>query len=543
MRGDVKNIATDDEAREKILAGMRKVSEVVAKTYGPTSGTVALQKPYGNPVFSKDGVSVASEVYLKDPDEDIGAGLVVNASKKANDISGDGTSATAILAYNIAKLAHKRIAAGYNPMKMKRGMEVAVNAVKKELLTHATEIDDKELHRVASISASDEAIGQLVADTVIKVGGVGINVENYEGLGIAQELVNGVYFEKGWAKPHFVTDIDNEETEYSAVSVLILEKRISSNGDIVPILEALFQQNPDPPKKLLIIGNVIGQALDVCVINHLSQKFPAELVVVQPPVYGDQVLPFLEDIATITGGKVLAENAPISEFSYQHLGGAEKILVTKDSTTILEGQGAQEDVDARIDTIKKQLKSDKYNAFQKERMELRLAKLQGKIGIIKVGGATEDEQKEAKFRVEDAINATRAAREAGIVPGGASTLVRIAQNIKLKLADDNEQAGAEVLLEALNEPFKQLLENAGEDAGYRLKQLQASDPGYGFDVTAMTDQPTDLMKAGVFDPLLVIQSVVENAASAAGVAITTHATVTRDRQYELEQAQINKARQ
>lgn len=537
-RGDPKIITHGTEVRAKMLDGAEKLYEAVAATYGPTSGLVALQKPYGPAVMTKDGVSVAAEVYLEDPIEDIGAGLLVNASKKSNDVSGDGTSATVLLGYHIMRLANQRVAAGYNAMGLRRGIEKAAIYIKEELDKLATPIDDKDLHKVASISATDEAIGQLVADTIIKVGGVGITVEEFPGLGIIQELVDGVYFEKGWSEPYFVTDKVSEEAVHENIAVLVLDKKVNNNGDIVPILEMIARETES--KKVLIIGTVHGQALETCGLTHLSQS-PLQICVVNPPVYGDQVLPFLEDMATVTGGKLVPTSLPADKVTADYLGMASKVIVSKDTTTIIEGRGVPEDIQHRVDTIKSQLKSEKYNQFQKERMEMRLAKLQGKIGIIKVGGATEDEQKEAKFRVDDAINATRAARQGGIVPGGATTLLRMSEAVYAdpELTVDESQ-GLLVVYEALAEPFKQLMKNAGEDPGYRLKQVLKAKPGFGFNVTDMSEEPEDLMKAGVFDPLLVIKSVVENSCAAAAVAITTHATVVKDRDYALKQKVLNR---
>ena len=537
MRGDAKNLTYGTKARTKMLLGARKVYKAVAAAYGPTSGNVAYQVNWGPAVFSHDGVSIAEKVFIKDEVEDIGAGMLVEASKKTNDISGDGTSATVMLGYHIMRLANQRIAAGFNPMALRRGIDKASTWAKEYLNELSTPIKDKDLPKVAAISAGDEEIGKLVADTVVKTKGVGITVEEYEGLGVIQEMVDGVFFEKGFNTPYLMTDPATGEAIHEDTYVLVTDKRINTTQDVLPILELVHQSDL---KKVLIIGHVQNKALADVIVNHSNGALAA--LVVDPPVYGDQVLPFLEDIAIITGGKVLTENMPIQDIDETYLGKAEKVVATKDTTTILGGQGDNEAVQNRIDTLYKQIKDPQYTAFQRERMEIRLAKLQGKIGRIKVGGENETIKRELKFRIDDAIHATRAAREGGIVPGGATTLARLSvfkglQNVS---EDSTEQEGFEIVMDALVEPFKQLMLNAGEDAGYRLRQVLNSPTGQGFDVKKFTPEPIDLMAKGIYDPTLVIRSVIENACSVAGLAITTKAVITDDREYKLQQQGLNK---
>jgi chaperonin GroEL len=534
IRGDAKNVLYGEDAQAKILSGAEKVYKAVAQVYGPTSGNVAIGKSYGPATVTHDGVTVASSVYLKDENEDIGAGFLVQAAEKTNEISGDGTSATVILGYNIMRLARQRIAAGYDPMAMRRGIDKASVYLKEQIDSLSIPVKDEDLHQVASVSASDPEIGKLVADTVLKVG-VGITVEEYAGLGVIQDVVDGMYFEKGWVMPHFVTDRASEEAVHEGCNILVTEKKLRQNQDIVPILENLYKESEY--KTLLIVGMVSDQALETCALTNIQGRI--KVCVVNPPVYGDQELPFLEDLAAKTGGKLIPNSMPSDKVTSEFLGFADKVIVDKDSTTILGGHGVKENVDSRIEDIKKQLKSDKFNAFQKERLELRLSKLQGKIGIIKVGGATPTEAKEAKFRVEDAIQATRAAREEGIVPGGASTLARLSQENVPELTRHEEQ-GFAVVLEALQEPFRQLMRNAGEDDGSALKELLKSPQGHGFDVKN-PDKTQDLVKAGIIDPTKVIKSVVENACSAAGIAITVPCIITEDREYKLQQVEFNKA--
>lgn len=539
LRGDPRVITEGAEVRERLMLGAEKVYKAVSPTYGPSLGTVALQRSYGNPIVSKDGITVARDVFLRDEIEDTGAGFVVQASQKSADTSGDGTSCSIILSYHLMKLANQRIAAGFNPVGLRKGIEKASLWAKEELDKLAIPVADKDLAKVAAISASDEEVGKLVADTVLKVGGVGITVENYDGLGVTQEIVEGLYFDRGWTMPHFVTDRTTEEAIHNNPSILILEKKVTQNQDIGPMLEMVYKDTEH--KTVLIIGNVDGQAAETCALTNVAGK--VKVCIVKPPVYGDQELPFLEDVAAMTGASVVPSSMPAGKVTADYLGEAEKVVVGKENTTILGSKGIKEDVQLRIDNLKKQLKSDKYNAFQRERMEMRLAKLQGKIGMIRVGGATESDAKELKFRIEDAVAATRAARDEGVVAGGGVTLAQLKtfeDNIYRTCVGEDEVQGFRVFLEAVREPLKQLMENAGEEGGYRLRQVLAAEPGFGFNVKSMTEMPVDLVKEGVIDPVKVLKSVVENAASAAGLAITVQVHVGYDREYQLEQAMLNK---
>jgi chaperonin GroEL len=535
-RGEAKII--NHNAQDSLLNGAEEVYLAVSKVFGPTSSNVAIQRNYGNATITHDGITVAREIYDKNEDKDIGAGLLVQASDKSNNISGDGTSGTIMLGYHIMKGAHQRAAAGFNRMALRRGIDKAAIDIKSKLDKMATAVPDEGLAKVAAISASDPEVGKLVADTVVKVGGVGITVEEYEGLGVIPDVVEGVYFEKGWQLPHFVTDRTTEEAVHSNPNILVAEKKIKQNQDIVPIIEMVFKECQE--KTLIIIGNVDGQALETCALTNLNGG--VKICVVRPPVYGDQELPFLEDIAAMTGGKLVASQLPADKVTADYLGHANKITVAKDHTTILGGNGVEEDIKLRIATIKEQLKDPKYNAMQRERMEMRLAKLQGKIGIIRVGGATEAGIKEMKFRVEDAVHATRAAKEEGIVPGGGTTLARLSTMKVPKDLKPDEAEGYKVVLEALGEPFKQLMANVGEDGGYMFKQVLAAPDGYGFDVTSLTEEPIDLLEGGVIDPVKVIKSVVENACEVAGVLTTIDTTITIDREYQLDQIALNKAK-
>lgn len=538
MRGDPRIIKTDG-VLDEALAGAKKMYDVVSKVYGPTSFNVALQKSYGSHVITHDGVTVAKDCIDRNQDHNIGMDELYKASRKTDDISGDGTSMTVVLGYHTMEKARRRLASGYNPMALRRGIDWAGRELTKRLDELAKPVSDDKLHEIATISAADPEIGKLVADTVVKAGGVGITIEEYEGLGVLQDVIEGVYFEKGWMLPHFVNNAVTEEVLQENMHVICLEKRIRANQDIVPILEMVF--NDTEHKGVLIIGNLSDKALQTCALTNLTGG--VRVCVVAPPVYGNQILPFMEDIAVMTGGKIVPENLPAAKVTKEYLGFAKKVIVGRATTTIMESAGVAEDIDARIATLKEQLASDKYGAFEKERMEKRLSKLQGRIGIIRVGGATESDRNEMKFRVTDAVHATRGAKEEGIVPGGASTLAR------LSLADidfpkdmpRDEQEGVKVVLEALAEPFKQLMTNAGEDPGYRLKQVLKAKAGFGFNVKGMTEEPIDLVKAGVIDPVRVLKSGVENSCAVAGIVITLGGSLTIDRDFQLEQIQLNKA--
>lgn len=526
---DPKNILTGDEARAKVLSGAKKAYELAALVYGPTSSNVALEKSYGQAIISHDGVTVLREVKLEDPAENIGAELLIQASKKTNDTVGDATTGTAILAYHIMEKASKRLAAGYNPMALRRGIDKAAVWVKEQVDQVSVPVDDdNKLRQVAVISCGNEAEGTLVAETLIEVGERGgVTIQEYPGVELEREIVEGFYFEKGWSDIRFVTHPETLEAKYEDIAVLVIEKRLHNVADIVPlvngVLNGMLKANQ---RKLLVIGDVTGSALATLIDNKL--KGVLETVVTSAPVYGDQKVGFLQDVAALTGATFISEGSPLEKITIEDLGSAQQVIVTQDATTILGGGGDKEQIQNRIDVLVEQL-SKENSAFRKERMELRLAKLSGRIGLIKVGGATEVEMRERKFRIEDAVAATKAARESGIVPGGATTLLRISNNDVVEefttLTEDEKQ-GALALWEALQMPFRQLMTNAGWDAGGLVKQVLKAPQGHGYDVKNPTDEPIDLIAAGVVDPTKAIKQTVENAASVAGIAITTGAAIT-----------------
>lgn len=541
-RGDAKQVLLGNEARQRLIEGAKIAYEVASKAYGPVSGNVAIEKAYGPVLISHDGITNLRDLFLEDKFQDFGVDILTQASKKSADVAGDGSTASVILGYNIMHLANQRIAAGFNAMGLRRGIDGISEVIKAQLDSMAIPVtSDDELARVATISAGDEQIGMLVADTIKKVGGVGIAVEEYEGLGVIQDIVEGIHFNKGWTMPHFVTNRQTEEAIHDNAHVLILEKKVSANQDIVKLLE-MVHANTDS-KTVLIVGNVAPPALDTCALTNLQGQ--VKVCVVNPPVYGDQVLPFLEDLATQTGGRVIPSSLPADKVDKSYLGHANRIIVGRSATTIIEGKGDKAKVDERIKLINEQLKSENFTPMQKERMEFRLAKLQGRIGIIRVGGASPTATTETKLRVEDAIHATRAAKEEGIVPGGGTALVRLSENINpedMHLADKNELEGARVVLEALTKPFELLMSNAGLDSGYYLHRVKESPDRYGINVLKGTEL-VNLIKEGVIDPVKVIKQVVENACSAAGIAITIQASIAFDRKYQLEQVALNKLNQ
>jgi len=514
-----RTVTFGDEARTKILKGAQTVYEAVKSTYSPLSGNVAIENQFNErTTVSHDGVTVARNITLADPVENIGARMIVDASMKTNDIAGDGTSATVILAYHVLNKAQKRIAAGFNPMLMRRGIDMAAVSVKQYIDNVAVKVDDEKLRSVATISAGDRQLGKLIADTIIDVGvNGGITVEEYQGIGVESEIVEGFYFNKGYDSVYFMTETDETASLHNA-QVLILEDKITTLAQIENVLESVANSDN---KKLLIIGTVTGQALHQLVVNKM--KGVIEVVTVAPAVFGDQKALHLEDLATLTGGKVVMSGTPSSEITEDFLGKAKDVVVTKDSTTIITPK--PKSIPERIKKLEAAIKKE-ANQFRKDNMKKRLAMLEGKIGIIRVGGESEAVAREKKMRVDDAVHATQAARDSGIVPGGATTLVHAAKNINLGFVDKDIAEGFKVVQEALSEPFLQLMYNAGMSAEYNLTEIQKNGFGQGYDVINKTDHTVNLFEAGVIDPALVIKQVVENGCASAGLALTNNATIT-----------------
>ncbi len=519
-----KTIHDTDETRTKIINGARKTYEAVAATYGPLSGNVAIQEGYGEPTITHDGVTVAKKVELEDPLENIGAQLIIQGSKKTNNVAGDGTSASVILAYNIIDKASRQIAAGVNPMLLRKGIDRASGILVDKIKELGIEATKEQLAQAAVISCGNEAEGALVADTVTTIGeSGGITVQDFPGINLEQEIVEGFYFEQGYADIRQVTDIETLETNYSDCHVMVLEKRINSNGDLRPLFDGVLGEiAKSGNKRLLIVGNIGGEALNSLLANKLNGNL--ESVTVAPPVYGDQLPLFLEDVALLTGASFISTGADLTKITLEDIGKADRVVVKETSTTILGGSGDKEKIAERIEVLKKQLKVEP-SAFRRERMELRLSKLSGKVGLIKVGGATEAEAKERRMRIDDAVCATRAARDSGIVAGGATTLLRL--SVISEEVKPEEEAGFNVVLSALQEPFNKLMENSDLSVDhYRNLVLKNKDKECGFNVLKPTGEPINLIKEGVVDPVKVLQQVVENACSVASMIITTNKAIT-----------------
>jgi chaperonin GroEL len=522
-----------EEARRSLEAGVDKLADAVAITLGPKGQNVVLDKKWGAPTITNDGVTIAKEVELEDPWENMGAQLCKEVATKTNDVAGDGTTTATVLARAMVKGGMKNVAAGANPMALKRGIEKAVEAVVKSIEKQAKEVDSKEeISQVASISAADPAIGELIAEAIDKVGKDGvITVEESNTFGMELEFVEGMQFDKGYISPYFVTDQERMEAGLEDPYILIVNKKISSVQDVLPLLEKVMQSG----KPLAIIAEDIeGEALATLVVNKIRGTFNA--VAVKAPGFGDRRKAMLQDIAVLTGGQVVSEEVglKLENATLDLLGSARKVVVTKDNTTIIEGAGSQDEVKGRVNQIKAEIENTDSD-WDKEKLQERLAKLSGGVAVIKVGAATEVELKEKKHRIEDAVSATRAAVEEGIVPGGGVTLVRAESALlKLKLKDD-EATGANIVRDALSEPARRIAANAGYEGAVIVSQLRGEgDSGNGFN--AATGEWVDMVKAGIIDPAKVTRSALQNAASIAALVLTTEASVVEKPEDEDEAA-------
>ena len=522
-----------EEARRSLEAGVDKLADAVAITLGPKGQNVVLDKKWGAPTITNDGVTIAKEVELEDPWENMGAQLCKEVATKTNDVAGDGTTTATVLARAMVKGGMKNVAAGANPMALKRGIEKAVDAVVKSIEKQAKDVETKdEIAQVASISAADPAIGDLIAEAIDKVGKDGvITVEESNTFGMELEFVEGMQFDKGYISPYFVTDQERMEASLEDPYVLIVNKKISSVQELLPLLEKIMQSG----KPLAIIAEDIeGEALATLVVNKIRGTFNA--VAVKAPGFGDRRKAMLQDIAVLTGGQVVSEEVglKLENATLDLLGSARKVVVTKDDTTIIEGAGAEDEVKGRVNQIKAEIENTDSD-WDKEKLQERLAKLSGGVAVIKVGAATEVELKEKKHRIEDAVSATRAAVEEGIVPGGGVTLVRAESALlKLKLKDD-EATGANIVRDALSEPARRIASNAGYEGAVIVSQLRGEgDGGNGFN--AATGEWVDMVKAGIVDPAKVTRSALQNAASIAALVLTTEASVVEKPEDEDEAA-------
>lgn len=521
-----KLIKFDEEARKKLEKGVNTLADAVKITLGPKGRNVILEKSYGSPLITNDGVSIAREIELEDPFENLGAKLIKEVATKANDVAGDGTTTATILAQNIVKEGLKVVSAGANPIFIKKGIDKAAKEVVRNLKIKAKKVQsNEEIEQVASISAGDEEIGKLIAEAMAKVGETGvITVEEAKSLETTLEVVEGMQFDKGYVSPHMVTDPVRMEAELENPYVLITDKKISSMKDILPLLEKIVQES----KPLLIIADDLeGEALTTLVINNLRGTL--NVVAVKAPAFGDRRKAILEDIAVLTGGKVVSEEMgmKLEEAGLEVLGTAKKIKITKDSTTIVDGGGEAQAISERIERIKAQI-SESTSSYDAEKLQERAAKLSGGVAVIKVGAATETEMKDKKLRIEDALNATKAAVEEGIVPGGGVAFVEILKSMEDFKLQGEEGMGVEIVKKALMNPLKQIAVNAGLDGGVVAEKVKTLPDGFGLD--AAKEEYVDMMANGIIDPAKVTRSAIQNAASIASLILTTEVVVAEKKE-------------
>ncbi|MFL7814233.1 MAG: chaperonin GroEL [Anaerolineales bacterium] len=523
-----KQIVFSEEARRKLQVGMDKLAKAVITTLGPKGRNVALDRSFGSPTITHDGVTVAKEVELTDKFENMGAQLLKEAATKTNDIAGDGTTTSTLLAHSIVTEGMKNLAAGSNPMLLKQGIEAAAKAVSEELGKNAIDVTTKEeIANVASISAQDRSIGELIADVMDKVGKDGvITVEESKTLAFETEYVEGMQFDRGYLSPYFVTNADEMEAVIEEPNLLIHDSKISAAADLVPLLERLVQIGK---RDLVIIAeDVDGEALATLVLNKLRGMI--NVLAIKAPGFGDRRKAMLQDIAILTGATVISEDLgrKLESATVDDLGKAEKVISTKDDTTIVGGAGDSSQIKGRIQQIRSEIESSTSD-YDREKLQERLAKLSGGVAIIRVGAATETELKEKKHRVEDALSATRAAVEAGIVPGGGVALINATKAIdKLKMDYPDAQVGVHIVRHALEVPIKKIAENAGKDGAVildnvRRQQAEKKDNHIGFDV--LSEEYVDMVEAGVIDPAKVTRGALENAASIAAMILTTEALI------------------
>jgi chaperonin GroEL len=524
-----KQLRFSEEARISLKAGLDKLAAAVGSTLGPKGRNVALDKKWGAPTVTHDGVTVAKEIELEDPYENMGAQLLKEAATKTNDVAGDGTTTATVLAQAIVTEGLKNVAAGANPMLLQHGIQAAATAVVQAIRDGARSVDTREdIANVAAISAADMTIGSLIAEVMDRVGKDGvITVEESKGLEFETEYVEGMQFDRGYISPYFITNPEAGEAVLEDVYVLLHDKKISSAQDLVPLMEKLVQAGR---RNLLVIAeDVEGEALATLVLNKLRGVM--NVVAVKAPAFGDRRKEMLRDIAILTGGQVITEEMgrKLETAQLADLGEARRVVVNKDETTIIEGQGSEAEIKGRIEEIKAQMETTTSD-YDREKLQERLAKLSGGVAIIRVGAATEVELKEKKHRVEDALSATRAAVEEGIVAGGGVTLVNAAaalDGVTMELPD--EATGVEIVRRALTAPLKGIVENAGLDGAVVIaeiarRQREANDMAIGYDV--MRDEYVDMFKAGIIDPAKVTRSAVENAASIAAMILSTEALIT-----------------
>ncbi|HLI43739.1 MAG TPA: chaperonin GroEL [Acidimicrobiales bacterium] len=518
-----KQLAFDESARRRLEAGVNKLADTVKVTLGPKGRNVVLDKKFGAPTITNDGVTIARDIELEDPYENMGAQLVKEVATKTNDVAGDGTTTATVLAQALVREGLRNVAAGANPMALKRGIEAAVAAAVESIRNQAREIEGrKEIAQVAAISAADESIGEVLAEAIDKVGKDGtVTVEESNTFGLELEFTEGMQFDKGYLSPYFVTDPERQEAVLEDPYILVVNSKVSSVHDLVPVLERVMQSG----KPLLLIAeDVEGEALATLVVNKIRGLFSS--VAVKAPGFGERRKAQLGDIAVLTGAQVISEEVglKLENTTLDLLGRARRVVVTKDDTTIIDGAGAEEDVKGRIAQIKREIE-DTDSDWDREKLQERLAKLAGGVAVVKVGAATEIELKEKKHRIEDALSATRAALEEGIVAGGGTALVR-SRAALTKVIDSltgDEQTGARSVHRALEEPLKWIAINAGLEGAVQVRHVEETEGAVG--LNALTGKLEDLVKAGVTDPAKVTRSALQNAASIAALLLTTEAII------------------
>ena len=523
-----KDIRSGEEARKSLLEGVNKLADTVKVTLGPKGRNVVLDKSFGAPLITNDGVTIAKEIELEDAYENVGARLVKEVSTKTNDIAGDGTTTATVLAQSMIKEGVRNVAAGGDPMAIKRGIDKAVKVAVDGLKEISSPINGREdIARVASISANNTEIGELIADAMEKVSKDGvITIEESKTALTGLDVVEGMQFDKGYLSPYMVTDTEKMETIMDNPYILITDKKISNIQEILPILENLMQQSG---KLVIIADDIEGEALSTLILNKLRGVL--NVVAVKAPGFGDRRKEMLEDIAILTGGEVITSDLglDLKETTIEQLGRAKQVKIGKENTIIVDGAGDREKISERVKQIKIQLE-DTTSEYDKEKLQERLAKIAGGVAVIEVGAATEVEMKEKKLRIEDALSATKAAVEEGIVAGGGTALVNIMPKIEnlLNQLDGDEKLGAKIVLRALEEPVKQIAINAGLEGAVILDKVKSNVEGFGFD--ASTEQYVDMKKAGIVDPTKVTRSALQNAASIASMILTTESVVTEKKE-------------
>jgi chaperonin GroEL len=520
-----KQLKYQDEAAHAVKAGVDKLANAVRITMGPKGRYVVLDKKFGSPTITNDGVTIAKEIELEDPFENMGAQLVREVASKTNDVAGDGTTTATVLAQAIVTEGFRNITAGANAMHIKRGIDKAVEAVVAEVKKMSKPVKDQEIEQVATISANDREVGKLIAEAMKAVGKDGvITVEEGKSAKTEIEKVQGMKFDRGYVSPYFVTDPERMEAVLEDAVVIVTDKKVSALNEVLPFLEKLLQTGNKP--FLLIAEEVEGEALATLVVNKLQGRL--KCAAVKAPGFGDRRKEMLQDIATLTGAKVISEELGIKleKAEATMVGSAKRIIVDKENTTIVDGAGDKKDVEKRVAQIKKQIE-ETTSDYDKEKLQERLAKLAGGVALIKAGASTETEMKSKKYKIEDAMHATRAGVEEGIVPGGGTALLRAADTAlkALKGADQDEQTGINIIKNALEQPIKQIAQNAGADGAVVVDKVRAT-PDINFGLNAETMQYGDLLKQGVVDPAKVVRTALQNAASIASLLLTTEVLIT-----------------